>query len=144
MRLIVTKLRVLVITALTGSIQLLAGCGNDDGNAADRIGVAAECTSDEVCPEVARGDETIQLSCIRDFKGGYCGIRGCQADDDCPDGAACVNHDDGSSYCFRICAEKIECNRNRSPDNEANCSASIDFAEASRDDKACVPPSSGI
>jgi hypothetical protein len=139
-----TKLRVLLVAAFMGSIPLSAGCGDDDGSVADRIGVAAECTSDEVCPQVERGDETIQLSCIRDFKGGYCGITDCQADDDCPDGSACVDHDDGNSYCFRICAEKLECNRNRTLENEANCSANIDFADATRDGKACVPPSSGI
>jgi hypothetical protein len=125
-------------------MNMLAGCGDDDdGTAADRVGIAAECASDAECPEVRRGDETVQLRCLRAFRGGYCGIADCQQNDDCPDGSACVAHDDGSSYCFRVCAEKVECNRNRSLENEANCSSNIDFAEADTNGKACVPPSSG-
>ena len=119
-----------------------AGCGDDDGTAADRIGIAAECSSNDDCPEVRRGDETLQLACILEFRGGYCGIADCQQNDDCPDGSACVSHDDGNSYCFRICSDKLECNRNRTPENEANCSSNITFAESTQG-KACVPPSSG-
>lgn len=126
-------------------MNTLAGCGDDDdGTAADRVGIAAECTADAECPEVRRGDETLQLTCLRAFKGGYCGIADCQQNDDCPEGSACVAHDDGNSYCFRLCVEKVECNRNRSLENEANCSASIDFTEANTNSKACVPPSSGL
>jgi hypothetical protein len=121
-----------------------AGCGDDDGGtAADRIGVGAECPNTEACPEVQIEDETVRLSCIAQFRGGYCGIQGCQGDADCPEGSACVNHDDGQSYCFRVCAEKIECNRNRKLENEANCSSNIEFTDAARSTKACVPPSSG-
>jgi hypothetical protein len=127
---------------LTG-VQLAVGCGGDeDGTAADRAGIAAECASDEQCPEARRGDDTIALQCIRQFRGGYCGIADCQQNDDCPDGSRCVSHDDGTNYCFRECTQKLECNRNRTPANEANCSSNIDFVEATAG-KACVPPSSG-
>jgi hypothetical protein len=126
-----------------GGLNVTAGCGDDEGTAADRIGIAAECSADVDCPEVRRGDETIQLACIRAFRGGYCGIADCQQNDDCPDGAACVNHTDGRSYCFRLCLDKAECNRNRTSENEANCSSNITFAEATPGKKACVPPSSG-
>jgi hypothetical protein len=74
---------------------------------------------------------------------GYCGVSACVADSDCPDGSACVQHVDGNQYCFRLCADKAECNRHRALDAEANCSASIEFVNASRTEKACVPPSSG-
>lgn len=125
-------------------LNVLAACGDDDdGTAADRVGIAAECTTDAECPETRRGDETVQLTCLRGFRGGYCGIADCQQNEDCPDGSACVNHDDGRPYCFRLCADKAECNRNRSLENEANCSANIDFEEAETTGKACVPPSSG-
>jgi len=134
----------LLSLGLLAAVQLTAGCGDDDGaTAADRVGIAAECTSDEQCPEARRGDETIALTCMREFRGGYCGIADCQQNDDCPDGSRCVAHDDGSNYCFRVCAEKVECNRNRTPANEANCSSNIDFVEAAQSIKACVPPSSG-
>lgn len=129
---------------LLAGLNVTAGCGDDEGTAADRIGVAAECASDTDCPEVRRGDESVQLRCIADFKGGYCSIADCQASDDCPDGSECVSHDNGSSYCFRVCTEKTECNRNRTLENEANCSSSIEFVGPDQGSKACVPPSSGI
>ena len=55
-------------------------------------------------------------------------------------------HDDGKNYCFRLCADKPECNLYRSPDTEANCTSKVDYVAADKDTtgKACVPPSSGI
>ncbi len=139
-----TRARLLGLAGAVVGTMGASSCGDDDGaTAADRIGVGAECANTEACPEVQFDDETVQLRCITEFKGGYCGIQGCQADADCPDGSACVSHDDGQSYCFRICAEKVECNRNRTSDNEANCSSSIEFVDPARSTKACVPPSSG-
>lgn len=117
-------------------------CGSDDETEADRFGVAAECTNTDDCLQ-----DPVALTCIpaSTFKGGYCGIADCTLDTDCPDGARCVAHDDGTNYCFRVCADKLECNANRTPDNEANCSANITFADtgdtARAGDKACVPPS---
>lgn len=106
------------------------GCG-DSGTEADRLGVGAQCTKVEDCGTGQR--------CLA-FKGGYCGLSGCAADVDCPGGSACVRHDDGMNYCFRVCVDKAECNRNRSLENEANCSSNITFIEIANR-KACVPPS---
>jgi hypothetical protein len=115
-----------------------AGCGRD-GTEADRIGVAAECTSSDDCLF------EIQLECLTDFKGGYCGLADCEAHADCPVGSACVAHTDGFNYCFRQCDEKWECNRNRTRENESNCSSNITFVEPLTDTlhgrRACVPPS---
>ena len=116
-------------------------CGGDDESAADRVGVGAACSARERCPQATRNGAQIDLTCIEAFRGGYCGIKNCQADTDCPDGSACVNHDDGSRYCFRVCADKSECNRNRDPENESNCSSNVDFAQVTTGIKACVPPS---
>ena len=119
----------------------LAGCGG--GNEADRIGVAAECTTSADCPVIVCDTEPCpQLECLTQFTGGYCGLADCVDDADCVEGSACVRHDDGRNYCFRLCANKPECNLNRSVDVEANCSASVEFIEP-QDAKACVPPSSG-
>jgi hypothetical protein len=110
------------------------GCGDDDdGIAADRLGVGAQCTQSEQCTE--------GQTCLP-FKGGYCGLADCTANAGCPSGSLCVTHDDGKNYCFRSCVEKSECNRNRSAEVEANCVSSVDFAEAATQAKACVPPSS--
>jgi hypothetical protein len=127
-------------------VGIAAGCGGDDGTEADRIGVGAECTADpggdppSTCPIV---EMDVQLECLTQFKGGYCGLEDCTGDTGCPEGSACVAHDDGNNYCFRVCTDKPECNRNRSAENESNCSANITFVEEPQDRKACVPPSSG-
>lgn len=116
----------------------IAGCG-DDTTEADRIGVGAQCTDSAECP----AEMEIDLRCLPQFNGGYCGLEGCAGDIECPEGSACVIHDDGKNYCFRVCRDKPECNYNRSLENESNCSANIVFAEEPQDRKACVPPSSG-
>ena len=116
------------------------GCGDDEGGTdADRLGVGAECRSDDDCLQ-SRRDGGISQTCLRQFKGGYCGLEDCTRHEDCPERSACVRHDDGSHYCFRVCTDKAECNLNRSPDNEANCSSSIDWV-GDDSGKACVPPS---
>ncbi len=107
-----------------------------DGTEADRLGVGAECSTHDDC------DDTTDQQCLSTFKGGYCGIENCVDDDDCPNASACVAHGDGIHYCFRTCTDKAECNENRSPDQEANCSANVTFVEVQDESiKACVPPS---
>ena len=86
----------------------------------------------------------MRFSCLTNFKGGYCGKRDCTGEIDCPQGSACVRHDDGINYCFLICIDKYpDCNRFRDPDEAANCSSSIELVNTSGKPKACVPPSSG-
>lgn len=127
---------------VVGTSLFLLGCG-DDSTEADRIGVGAECTASAECDSP---DEEIELECLTLFAGGYCGLKDCTGDVDCPEGSACVTHTDGVNYCFRDCTEgnKPECNRNRSLENEANCVGSIDFVDLRNDRKACEPPSSGL
>jgi hypothetical protein len=79
-------------------------------------------------------------SCLQ-FKGGYCGEADCLHDTDCPASSACIAHDDGTNYCFRTCLDKAECNENRDPENESNCSSSVTFVDGDMGRKACVPPS---
>ena len=111
-------------------------CGDDDdGTEADRLGVGAQCIDSTEC------DQETQQVCLTQFRGGYCGLTGCQGDNDCPEASACVTHDDGSNYCFRICADKAECNANRDLDNESNCSSSTTFVDGAQGRKACIPPS---
>ena len=115
------------------------GCG-DGSTEADRLGVGAQCTEAADCPT----ETTFELECLTAFTGGYCGLAGCDGDADCPEGSACVTHDDLENYCFRICVDKSECNLNRSPENESNCSSNIYFVDPQAGLKACVPPSSGL
>lgn len=115
-----------------------------DENAADRIGVAWSCTTNADCPEVECDVEPCPvLQCLTQFSGGYCGLADCISDAECVEGSACVRHDDGRNYCFRLCTDKPQCNRHREPSVEANCSSSVEFVEP-QSARACVPPSSGI
>lgn len=123
---------------MLGLVTLLVlGCG-DDSTEADRLGVGAECTRSSDCEVV----DELELDCLTQFKGGYCGLADCGADEDCPQGAACATHSaDGQKYCIRLCENKADCNQNRSSDNEANCVGSIDFVDPRNERKACEPPS---
>jgi hypothetical protein len=123
---------------------LVLGCDNQVE--ADKLGVGSECARDTDCPEVKIDGQDVQLACLTQFEAGYCAIEGCEESADCPEGATCVAHDDGESYCFRQCQNKSECNANRSPDSEANCSANFDYEVPEEDEglKACIPPSSGF
>lgn len=109
------------------------GCGEDEQSEADRLGVGAQCSSNDECTEEGQ-------SCLTQFKGGYCGVQGCDGDAACPEGSACVSHE-GANYCFLVCGTKSECNANRDAANEANCSSSAEFVEEAKGRKACVPPS---
>ncbi len=125
--------------------MMATACG-DDGNEADRVGIAWTCAVDDDCPiAVGRDGEDVPLLCLTTFAGGYCGLPDCTVSADCPEGSSCVLHDDGQTYCFRNCVDKPECNRNRPVELEANCSSSFDFNDPADDigQKACIPPSSG-
>ena len=111
---------------------LVWGCGDSSETEADRVGVGAECTDAGDCESE---QEDVTLECLTQFAGGYCGLSDCEDDAGCPEGSACVRHDDGGgpvNYCFRLCSDKPECNRHRSPENEANCSSNVDFWCSSR------------
>jgi hypothetical protein len=109
----------------------LAACGSN----ADSLGVGAQCTMTSEC------NTKLNEVCLTQFKGGYCGLEGCMHDTDCPTDSACIMHTDGHNYCFRTCSTKNDCNANRDPVNEANCSSSVTFVDPQNSRKACVPPS---
>jgi len=128
--------KILFILAVVLLSFTFISCGDDDNeNESDKIGIAGECKTDEDC-------KTEGLTCLLDFKGGYCGVADCTKNEDCPESSLCVT-ENSKNFCFRSCTDKVECNENRSEDNEANCSGSFDLA--SQDDttklKACIPPS---
>ena len=119
-----------MIRSIAFLILLLCACGSN----ADSLGVGAQCTTTSQC------NTKLNEVCLTQFKGGYCGLQGCAHDTDCPSGSLCVAHTDGQNYCFRVCADKTECNANRDPVNEANCSSNVTFVDPNTQ-KACVPPS---
>ncbi len=124
--------RYVTVVALTLVGGCMLACG---GGGSDALGIAAECTADTDCSN----DGT--LVCLTGFSAGYCGLTGCTDNDGCPADAWCVTHTDGVNYCFRSCTDKPECNANRTPANEANCSAKMTRADGVSGTKACVPPS---
>ena len=130
-----------VFGCLVTLVATAGGGSSSDETEADRAGVGAECTEAAECESP---DEEFELDCLTQFKGGYCGLEGCEGDVDCPEGSACVTHTDGMNYCFRVCQDKPDCNRNRTAENEANCVGSIDFVDPRNERKACEPPSSGL
>jgi len=122
-------------------VLAFCACGDDPLPAdADLLGVGAECSTDARCVTDPR-DGGFAGRCLTQFKGGYCGVQGCTSNAECPAGAACVAHDDGRNYCFRVCRDESECNANRSPDNASNCSSNVTYVEGDTGAKACVPPS---
>ena len=117
------------------SLLLLAATPACNGGA-DAEGVGAQCAAQDDCAE--------DQQCLTVFKGGYCGKEDCAADADCPDGSICVTHDNGKNYCFLTCVDKVDCNSNRDPEEESNCSASFTPVDGgNKNVKACIPPSSG-
>jgi len=119
----------LALVAVTAMVFAFA-CGDS----ADDLGVGAQCTSNDQC------DSSTHQVCLQ-FKGGYCGLMGCTHDSDCPSDSACIMHTDGVNYCFRTCVDKVDCNANRDPINESNCSSNVTFVDPVNGRKACVPPS---
>jgi hypothetical protein len=115
-------------------VALVCGCG-DDGTEADRLGIGAQCATNDDC------NTDLMQTCLTQFKGGYCGLSPCAHDVDCPADSACIHHTDNVNYCFRTCLDKAECNANRDAINESNCSSSADFVDPEMGRKACVPPS---
>ncbi|HKY38098.1 MAG TPA: hypothetical protein VJN18_19280 [Polyangiaceae bacterium] len=134
-----TNARFHVVPLLLLAALSVVGCDDDDEgpglSPAQLHGVGAACDQDRDCFV-----DDMLLTCLS-FKGGYCGLEGCQGDADCPPGSACVTHDDGVNYCFLICTDKPQCNYTRPVEIEANCVSSIDFVDGANGNKACAPPS---
>ncbi|MDA3864212.1 MAG: hypothetical protein PF689_10145, partial [Deltaproteobacteria bacterium] len=91
------KTNILIIQIFLSLIFVFSSCDDDNDNEANKLGVGAQCTTNEEC------DLENDQSCLLDFKGGYCGVMDCIADEECPEGSRCVAHDDGNNYCFLIC-----------------------------------------
>jgi hypothetical protein len=126
-----TQKRVSLLPFLfAAAIATVSSCDS----AANQVGVGAACIANADCT-------TEGQICLTDFKGGYCGEKGCTKHADCPDGSLCVT-EGTANYCFLTCDSKDTCNANRTADNEANCSSSVTYVEdAPAGSKSCVPPS---
>lgn len=123
------------------------GCGGDGGNKATDRGVGEACAATADCRNEAGTanpdavDPLELLECLTVFKGGYCGLEGCKAHAECPEGSRCVIAENGKNYCFLVCGEKVDCNVHRAAEVEANCVGNADLVDGAKDVKVCVPPS---
>jgi hypothetical protein len=123
------RLKEYILTLIIPVLFILQSCGGSASDA-DLDGVGAECINDFDC------DQETLLACISKFKGGYCSLPGCTADDDCPDGSICVT-DSGENYCFLVCNNSDDCNFYRDSDSLATCS--LDIVRVGTNNSACVP-----
>lgn len=121
------------LIAALAVLPLLAMCGSDYDEA-DLLGIGASCSKTEEC--------TQDQQCLTEFKGGYCGVKDCETNDDCPGSSACVVHTNGKNYCFRVCVDKPECNGNRPAETESNCVSSVTYVSGKKEGKVCEPPGS--
>ncbi len=114
-------------------LALCMSCGENDAN--EQL-IGGECAVVDDCDD--GDDDTPALECLTNFKGGYCGRAACVASEDCPDGSLCAVLE-GANYCFLVCTDKVQCNKNRGVENESNCSANISSVEGG-EEKLCIPP----
>ena len=136
-----TQLKLLLAGAIIAifSIIVFSNCGSGlctGGSEASALGIGGSCQTTDDCTMCYDDDD---VSCLTNFRGGYCGAVNCTGDADCPDSSICVKHTDNVNYCFLICTDKEECNVYRDADNEANCASNIIRVSGSSH-KACVPP----
>ncbi|MBP7380769.1 hypothetical protein KBA39_00045 [Myxococcota bacterium] len=133
------------ILFVTVAVLAFAVACDNDNDAMDRgVGEACVVTSDCRNDDLNYEDDVVEplelLECLTEFKGGYCGLKGCQDHADCPEGSKCVVGET-DNYCFLVCVDKPDCNKYRSVDNEANCSGSAELIDGAKEIKVCVPPS---
>jgi hypothetical protein len=95
-------------------------------------GVGAACVGDVDCKA--------PLTCMTGFKGGYCGVKDCTTNAQCPADSLCVKHSDAVGYCYLKCTAATTCSFCRPPAYAAACSDQVTFLEAGTTGSVCVPP----
>ena len=121
---------------------VMTACGDNVVLETDELGIGAKCSTETDCsPRLqawtsskGRGQFPV---CLLEFEGGYCSASPCDRDADCPDGSACIRRDAHRFHCLRTCFDNADCNANREPENEAECSPNATPAPMGR--KVCLP-----
>lgn len=104
-------------------------CRSSGGGGGNRkVCVPGDCGLGAVCG--VDGDCDAGLECLDEINGGYCGVRGCQSNGDCPPDSMCVNHA-GINYCARTCAAASDCSFCRYDNVVATCRTDVEFVEGS-------------
>jgi hypothetical protein len=93
-------------------------------------GLGAACEVDADCGA--------DLTCLLEFGGGYCGVKGCTGNADCPEGSACVTHTNDENYCFATCERDADCTFCRWDGTKPGCTADVDFVDPG-DLRVCPP-----
>lgn len=135
---------VLALAVVASSLGL--ACSDDDPTPteAEQLELGAHCMNDAQCDLRAEGvDSEFRPICLDGFEGGSCGLLRCGMHDECPEGSACIGHDDGFNYCFALCDETADCNRHRADDVAAVCMEGMRSIGPDLG-TVCVPPMSGL
>ncbi len=86
-------------------------------------GVGADCATDDDC--------TGDLTCLKTFAGGYCGVADCTGDADCPADSVCVDEGDGVQVCLRTCERASDCSFCRDASVAGDCDPDANLVESS-------------
>jgi hypothetical protein len=93
-------------------------------------GVGADCTDEADCDA--------GLECLTTVDGGYCTVRGCTVNTDCPGmDDRCVTVGD-ENFCYRSCTQESHCTLCRH-DSDSTCSTNVTFADGTTTGSVCVP-----
>jgi hypothetical protein len=104
-------------------------CRSSGGGSDNRkVCVPGDCGLGAVCK--AEADCGGGLVCIGEIDGGYCGVRDCQTDGDCPMNSMCINHA-GLNYCARTCAAASDCSFCRHDNVVGSCRSDVEFLDGS-------------
>ncbi len=112
-------------------------CRSSGGGGTNRkICVPGDCGVGARCSSAADCDP--DLECVTSFHGGYCTMRDCTVNADCPGGTLCVTVGD-ENFCHRPCATASDCSLCRNADSPATCRDDVTFAEDGTTGSVCVP-----
>ena len=112
-------------------------CRSSGGGAANRkVCVPGDCEVGADCVETS--DCTGDLTCVTDFKGGYCTQTGCAADSECPTGSVCVDNGGDENICLRTCNAASDCSFCRAAGFHAACESEVATVEGNTE-AVCVP-----
>lgn len=83
-------------------------------------GLGASCSADADCGP--------NLECLDEVDGGFCGVRDCASNADCPVDSLCISHA-GINHCAPTCAATSDCTFCRYGGPTAACTTDVDYIE---------------
>jgi len=114
-------------------------CRSSGGGSANRkICMPVDCSVGATCDAnlpCAGGTD-----CLDGFAGGYCGRADCTNDAGCPPNSRCIQHPNGTNYCFATCVAGTDCSLCRGTTYAADCRSDVTFVDTTTPPgSVCVP-----